>query len=136
MFELHPRLSQDCIQLGRFPLCRLLLMNESRFPWFILVPERKNVCEIYQVTEVMKCRAGCGACCIAISISSPIPGMPEGKPAGVRCVHLTDDFRCAIWGHPDRPVCCAGLRPAPEMCGTNRDEAQIYLRWLEKATSP
>lgn len=51
MFELHPRLSQDCVQLGRFPLCRLLLMNESRYPWFILVPERKNVSEIYQLTD-------------------------------------------------------------------------------------
>jgi len=49
MFELHPRLSQDCIQLGRFPLCRLLLMNESRYPWFILVPERAEVTEIYQL---------------------------------------------------------------------------------------
>jgi len=85
---------------------------------------------------MMECRAGCGACCIAISISSPIPGMPEGKPAGVRCIHLTDDFRCAIWGRPDRPACCSGLRPAPEMCGESRDEALVYLRWLEKATSP
>ncbi|HYE36253.1 YkgJ family cysteine cluster protein [Methylocaldum sp.] len=84
----------------------------------------------------MECRAGCGACCIAISISSPIPGMPEGKPAGVRCIHLTDDFRCAIWGHPERPACCSGLRPAPEMCGETRDYALTYLRWLEKATSP
>jgi diadenosine tetraphosphate (Ap4A) HIT family hydrolase len=51
MFELHPRLSQDCIQLGRFPLCRLLLMNESRYPWFILVPERQAISEIYQLTD-------------------------------------------------------------------------------------
>lgn len=51
MFELHPRLSQDCIQLGRFPLCRLLLMNESRYPWFILVPERERVTEIHQLTD-------------------------------------------------------------------------------------
>jgi len=51
MFELHPRLSQDCIQLGRFPLCRLLLMNESRYPWFILVPERKDISEIYRLAD-------------------------------------------------------------------------------------
>ncbi|WP_434101731.1 HIT domain-containing protein [Methylocaldum gracile] len=51
MFELHPRLSQDCIQLGRFPLCRLLLMNENRYPWFILVPEREELSEIYQLTD-------------------------------------------------------------------------------------
>ncbi|HVK38365.1 MAG TPA: YkgJ family cysteine cluster protein, partial [Candidatus Kapabacteria bacterium] len=37
----------------------------------------------------MTCRDGCGACCIAPSITSPIPGMPDGKPAGVRCVQLS-----------------------------------------------
>lgn len=51
MFELHPRLSQDCIQLGRFPLCRVLLMNESRYPWFILVPEREHIVEIHELTD-------------------------------------------------------------------------------------
>ena len=51
----------------------------------------------------LSCRMGCGACCIAPSISSPIPGMPQGKPAGVRCVQLTDDNRCAIFGQPERP---------------------------------
>lgn len=51
MFELHPRLRQDCHELGRFPLSRLLLMNDSRFPWFILVPEREGIREIFQLTE-------------------------------------------------------------------------------------
>jgi diadenosine tetraphosphate (Ap4A) HIT family hydrolase len=51
MFKLHPRLAQDCIPLGRFPLCRLLLMNERRYPWFILVPERAGVGEIFQLSE-------------------------------------------------------------------------------------
>jgi diadenosine tetraphosphate (Ap4A) HIT family hydrolase len=51
MFELHPRLAQDCIPMGNLPLCRLLLMNESRYPWFILVPERTGAGEIYQLPE-------------------------------------------------------------------------------------
>lgn len=51
MFELHPRLRQDCHELGRFPLSRLLLLNDSRFPWFILVPEREDVREIFQLDE-------------------------------------------------------------------------------------
>ena len=59
------------------------------------------------------CRPGCGACCIALSISSPIPGMPEGKPAGVRCVQLTDDNRCAIFDSEERPWVCGRLRPMP-----------------------
>ncbi|MDD5034728.1 MAG: HIT family protein [Methylococcaceae bacterium] len=49
MFELHPQLKRDCLEIGRFELCRLLLMNESRYPWFILVPQRPGLSEIYQL---------------------------------------------------------------------------------------
>jgi Fe-S-cluster containining protein len=80
------------------------------------------------------CRTGCGACCIAPSISSPIPGMPDGKPAGVRCVQLTDDNRCAIFGQPDRPAVCSGLKPDAAMCGPDRAYALMYLNVLEAAT--
>jgi len=84
----------------------------------------------------MDCRVGCGACCIAPSISSPIPGMPNGKPAGVRCVQLMDDFRCAIFGKPERPAVCRALRPSPSMCGADRNEAMATLAALERATRP
>ncbi|MGE0681593.1 MAG: YkgJ family cysteine cluster protein [Candidatus Binatia bacterium] len=84
----------------------------------------------------MDCRSHCGACCIAPSISSPIPGMPEGKPAGVKCVQLTDDYRCALFGQPERPHCCSGLQPSPEMCGRNRQEALTWLTHLETETRP
>ncbi len=79
----------------------------------------------------MKCRSGCGACCIAPSISSPIPGMPDGKPAGKRCIHLTDDYRCAIYNHPDRPDVCDKFMADPDVCGTGRKEAIILLTMLE-----
>jgi Fe-S-cluster containining protein len=82
----------------------------------------------------MECRPGCGACCIAPSISSPIPGMPNGKPAGVRCVQLTSDLRCAIFGHSDRPTVCRTLRPSEEMCGTSAAEALAFLTELEEVT--
>ncbi len=82
------------------------------------------------------CRPDCGACCIAPSISSPIPGMPDGKPAGVRCVQLGDDLRCAIFGQPERPACCSGLQPQMDMCGTERDEALAWLTQLEVQTRP
>jgi len=49
-FQLHERLQQDCIAIGRFSLCQLLMMNDSQFPWFILVPERQDIKEIYQLT--------------------------------------------------------------------------------------
>lgn len=84
----------------------------------------------------LTCRAGCGACCIAPSISSPIPGMPEGKPAGVRCVQLTDDNRCRLFGKPERPTVCVGLRPSAEMCGEDSEAALRYLGELEHATAP
>jgi len=82
----------------------------------------------------MECRSHCGACCIAPSISSPIPGMPLGKPAGVACVQLLADFRCAIFGRPERPAVCASLRPMDTMCLANRGEALAYLAGLERAT--
>jgi diadenosine tetraphosphate (Ap4A) HIT family hydrolase len=51
LFQLHPRLKQDCIAIGRFELCQLLMMNDSLYPWFILVPERADVQEIYQLSK-------------------------------------------------------------------------------------
>ncbi len=86
--------------------------------------------------SVMKCRAGCGACCIAPSISSPIPGMPGGKPAGTKCIHLTPDNLCGIFGRDDRPVVCGALKPSREMCGVTFDEAYAHLASLEAATRP
>ena len=83
----------------------------------------------------MQCRPDCGACCTAPSISSPIPGMPQGKPANVRCVQLSDDNLCKIFGSSLRPKVCSSLKPAPEMCLGNRDEALAYLIHLERATS-
>lgn len=84
----------------------------------------------------MECRVGCGACCIAPSISSRIPGMPGGKPAGVRCAQLTADNRCALFGRPERPAVCASLRPSAEMCRETDEEALIWLARLERETSP
>ncbi len=84
----------------------------------------------------MDCRPHCAACCIAPSISSPIPGMPEGKPAGVRCVQLTADLRCAIFGRPERPVVCGSLQPTPAMCGDSREQALRWLGHLEHDTTP
>jgi uncharacterized protein len=84
----------------------------------------------------MMCRAGCGACCIAPSISSPIPGMPQGKPAGVRCVQLDARNRCRIFGQPDRPAVCSQLQPSPDMCGADAHGAMRYLARLELLTQP
>ncbi len=50
-FTLHSRLAADTFVLGEFPLCRLLLMNDRQYPWFILVPRRTDLREIYQMSE-------------------------------------------------------------------------------------
>jgi uncharacterized protein len=84
----------------------------------------------------MQCRAGCGACCIAPSLSSRIPGMDNGKPAGLRCVQLTPDNRCRLYGLPERPPVCSSLRPSPEMCGDTMEEALERLAELEELTRP
>lgn len=86
--------------------------------------------------DAMNCRDNCGACCIAPSITSPIPGMPDGKPAGVRCIQLGEDNRCRIFGKAERPAFCAGLQPAEDMCGPNREHAIRWLGDLECATAP
>ncbi|MCG8699397.1 MAG: YkgJ family cysteine cluster protein [Bacteroidales bacterium] len=78
----------------------------------------------------MECRKGCGACCIAPSISSPIPGMPKGKPAGIKCIHLTDDYLCGIFDSPDRPAVCSIFKAEEGFCGKSRSEAIEILRQL------
>ena len=82
------------------------------------------------------CRPACGACCVAPSITSPIPGMPDGKPAGVPCIQLDADLRCRLFGRPERPAFCGGLQPSAEMCGETSAQAMTWLARLETATRP
>ena len=82
----------------------------------------------------MQCRLGCGACCIAPSISSPIPGMPDGKAAGERCIQLSVDNLCMIFGREDRPAVCGEFDATPDVCGTTNDEAMWLITSLEQTT--
>lgn len=84
----------------------------------------------------MECRPHCGACCIAPSISSPLPGYPNGKPAGVPCPFLDTSLRCTLFGKPERPAVCSNLPPSPAMCKNSAEEALSYLWELEVLTSP
>lgn len=65
-----------------------------------------------------------------------MPGLPQGKPAGVRCPHLDDRLACRLFGHPDRPEVCRSLKPAPEMCGDSPAQAMAWLHALEDQTRP
>ncbi|HIC34906.1 MAG TPA: YkgJ family cysteine cluster protein [Pseudomonadales bacterium] len=84
----------------------------------------------------MDCRVGCGACCIAPSINIPMPGMPHGKPAGVRCLHLSEDRRCRLYESPERPDICRRFAPELAFCGTNFDDAIEKFSVLELETRP
>ena len=51
MADLHPQLLEDCLVLASFPLCRLLLMKDANYPWFILVPDREDISEIHHLSD-------------------------------------------------------------------------------------
>jgi uncharacterized protein len=62
--------------------------------------------------------------------------MPQGKPAGVRCVQLDANNACLIFGRPERPAVCSQLQPSAEMCGADAGAAMHYLARLELLTQP
>ncbi len=79
----------------------------------------------------MDCRK-CGACCIAPSISSNIPGMPVGgKAANTRCIHLDENMLCKIFTRADRPTVCHESLADEVFCGKNFDEAVKIFNSLE-----
>ncbi|HFD13159.1 MAG TPA: YkgJ family cysteine cluster protein [Crenotrichaceae bacterium] len=84
----------------------------------------------------MSCRAGCGACCIAPEISSPIPGMPDGKPAGVRCIQLDATNQCRIFNDAQRPAVCEAFKPSSDVCQNSAEQAMQALTRLENLTRP
>jgi hypothetical protein len=82
----------------------------------------------------MKCREGCGACCIAPSISSAIPGMPmASRPASAACTCPSTTLR--LFGKPERPAVCGGFKADVDVCGSDRDEAIRIIGWLEQMTA-
>lgn len=62
--------------------------------------------------------------------------MPHGKPAGIPCIQLLPDLRCALFGRPERPAVCISLRPSEAMCGADRGAALAFLDTLERLTCP
>ncbi len=82
----------------------------------------------------MECREQCGACCIAPSINQPFWGMPKGKPAGVACAHLAEDYSCDIFTSPKRPAVCAGFQAEIDLCGSSREQALVTITELELIT--
>jgi uncharacterized protein len=63
-----------------------------------------------------------------------MPGLPQGKPAGLPCPHLDENLRCKLFGRRERPAVCGSLQPSLEMCGDSREHAVRWLTELEQAT--
>ncbi|MCF7513192.1 YkgJ family cysteine cluster protein [Pseudoalteromonas sp. L23] len=82
----------------------------------------------------MDCRLGCGACCIAPSISTPIPGMPNGKPAGKRCIQLDENNLCKLFNQPERPQVCLQFKAMEDVCGDSNEAAMQIITELEMLT--
>ena len=68
-FELHARLQQDCFAVGRFALCRVLLMNDANYPWFVLVPQRPDVREIHDLNAPDRLQLMTESCAFAVAMA-------------------------------------------------------------------
>lgn len=84
----------------------------------------------------MDCRPDCGACCIAPSIARPFYGMPAGKAAGQRCVHLAPDMNCRLFGDARRPALCDAFKAELAVCGDSRAQALERLTEMEQLSLP
>jgi hypothetical protein len=60
-----------------------------------------------------------------------MPKMPKGKPAGVVCLHLDENFKCELFGKPERPAVCSGFKAEELFCGNSREGAMVILSKLE-----
>ncbi|MFZ4401673.1 MAG: YkgJ family cysteine cluster protein, partial [Bacteroidales bacterium] len=87
-----------------------------------------------KLSQNHQCRPDCGACCIAPSISSPIPEMPEGKPSNTRCIQLSDDFLCKLFNQAERPKVCINFKFDAIICGECREDAMKIMNELESIT--
>ncbi len=64
-----------------------------------------------------------------------MPGMPQGKAAGVRCLHLDEENLCLLFGSLQRPDFCAKFAASAEVCGESSVQALQIIGWLEQQTS-
>jgi len=61
--------------------------------------------------------------------------MPLGKPAGVRCVHLSAEQLCQLFGQPQRPAVCSDFKADIDVCGTDQADAIRLIGWWEQMTA-
>ncbi len=106
MFELHPTLAQDCIEIGTLDLCLVLLMDDRTYPWLVLVPQRRDVSEIYQLSGADRilmveecCRTG--AALQQVFRPDKINTAALGNQVAQLHIHVIARFRSdPAWPHP------------------------------------
>ena len=70
IFDLDHRLAADCLVLGDAPLCRLLMMNNADYPWFILVPRRASVREMHDLDAADRAQLFAESCALALAMEA------------------------------------------------------------------
>jgi diadenosine tetraphosphate (Ap4A) HIT family hydrolase len=122
MAALHPQLEKDCIRVGRFELCHLLLMNDANFPWCILVPDRDDITEIYQLapaeqTLLMKESTLLSRCMVELFNPDKLNLAALGNIVPQLHIHHIARFRhdpawpAPVWGHaPAKPYSFAEVK--------------------------
>jgi diadenosine tetraphosphate (Ap4A) HIT family hydrolase len=133
-FELHPRLAADTVRVGDLPLCRVLLMNDCRYPWLILVPRRCGIRELYELAQddrqqlmTESCAAGLvlqrGCAADKLNVAALGNLVPQLHLHHVARFRSDPAWPGPVWGHsPAQPY-------AP-------DESQRVLRELREALTP
>lgn len=114
-FELHPQLAADTVAVGDLPLCRLLLLNDSRYPWTILVPRRSGLREIYELDELDRAQFWRESALLSRALMAAFKGDKLNVAALGNIVpqlhihHIVrfkgdDAWPAPVWGkHPPRP---------------------------------
>ena len=74
MFQLDPRLEADTQLLGAFPLSLLLLSKDANYPWCILVPQREDIREIYQLNGADRQQLLDESCLVAETLNTLFAG--------------------------------------------------------------
>lgn len=132
MFVLDPRLAQDTVPVGDFPLCRLLLSNDSNYPWFILVPRRAEISELFQLNTADQLQLWQEATALSQILKDAFNAdklnvAALGNIVSQLHMHIIVRYRedaawpAPVWGkHPARPY-------TPEQLSAIRDRLQLLL---------
>jgi diadenosine tetraphosphate (Ap4A) HIT family hydrolase len=136
-FSLHPKLAEDCIFLLDWPCCKVLLMNDSQYPWLILVPRLANVSELFQLSmaEQQAVLHELNAVCLALQHCRPtkLNVAALGNIVPQLHIHIVARFNTdTAWPKP-----IWGVSPAQPYKVEDLESIKAqYLHWLNHAYSP